>query len=99
MHVLRNYSLKSLICDAYDVKDYQVVGLNWLDSEKYEIIAKTPAGTTQQQARRMLEGLLADRFHLVLHRARKDLPAYALVVSRPLFTNGDNLSSDPGDSC
>ena len=79
---LRNYSLKSLICDAYDVKDYQVVGPKWLDSEKYEIVAKAPAGTSEQQARRMVQGLLADRFQLVLHRETKDLPAYALVVGK-----------------
>ena len=79
---LQNYSLKSLIRDAYDVKDYQVVGPKWLASEKYEIVAKAPAGTSQQQARRMVQGLLADRFQLVLHREAKDLPAYALVVGK-----------------
>lgn len=79
---LRNYSLKGLICDAYEVKDYQVLGPNWLDSEKYEVVAKAPAGTSQQQARRMVQVLLADRFQLVMHRETKDLSAYVLVVGK-----------------
>ena len=39
--------MKSLIVTAYDVKAYQVSGPAWLDTERYDIVAKVPAGATR----------------------------------------------------
>jgi uncharacterized protein (TIGR03435 family) len=33
---------------AYDVKMYQVSGPSWLDTERYDIVAKVPAGATKE---------------------------------------------------
>src|SRR5437016_6586014 len=62
-----NYSgvtLKMLLARAYGVKDYQVVGPDWLNSERYDVNAKVPAGTPSEQVPLMLQGLLAERFKM-----------------------------------
>lgn len=76
---LRNYSLKRIIEEAWDVQDDQVQGPAWLDSESFQIVAKAPPNTTEEQARILCQSLLADRFGLVLHREQRELPVYALV--------------------
>src|ERR1035438_10409180 len=37
-------SLKTLLMRAYRLKDYQIGGPAWMDSERYEIAAKIPGG-------------------------------------------------------
>jgi uncharacterized protein (TIGR03435 family) len=75
-------TLKSLIMNAYDVKDYQVSGPPYLDSERFEVTAKMPPDTTQEQFRVMLQNLLAERFKLTVHKDTKELPMYSLVVAK-----------------
>src|SRR5579863_8013440 len=82
-------SADNLITYAYDVKDYQVSGVpSWADSknlscDRYDVNAKAEGDepVKTDQARAMLQSLLADRFHLQLHREKKDAPVYALVVA------------------
>jgi uncharacterized protein (TIGR03435 family) len=63
------------------VKRSQISGApNWLDSVRFDIVAKVPEGATKEQAKVMLQNLLAERFKLTLHRETKELPVYALVV-------------------
>jgi uncharacterized protein (TIGR03435 family) len=76
-------SLLNYLDMAYDVKDYQIIGPDWLASEHYDIVAKRPEGVEGEKALRgMVASLLADRFKLVMHRETRDLPAYALVVAK-----------------
>src|SRR5712691_10581033 len=42
-------TLKTLLMTAYDVKAYQLSGPAWLDTERYDIVAKVPAGATKEQ--------------------------------------------------
>jgi uncharacterized protein (TIGR03435 family) len=77
-----NASIGDLIQNAYDVKSYQVTGPGWLETARFDVIAKVPAGTTKENSRIMLQHLLADRFKLVLHRSSKEASIYALVVRR-----------------
>jgi hypothetical protein len=85
--------------EAYGVWDYQISGLaDWgqaPNGEHYEVQATTagdkPPATDQLQL--MVQALLADRFHLRLHREMKDLPVYVLTVAK----NGPRLIELPGD--
>ena len=86
-----NVSLKNIVQNAYNVKGYQISGPNWLDSQRFDIVAKIPKGATKEQFQKMLQNLLAERFKLVLHHETKELPMYALVVGK----NGPKLKESP----
>jgi len=85
--------MRSYIRMAYGVKDYQVLGPDWLGTENYDIAAKLPDGATRSQLPEMLQSLLAERFKLVLHRDTRELPVYALVVGK----NGPKLKESAPD--
>jgi uncharacterized protein (TIGR03435 family) len=76
-----NANLRMLIVNAYGVKFNQVTGgPDWLDSERFDIVAKIPEGATKEQVKIMLQNLLADRFKLAIHRETKEMAMYALTV-------------------
>jgi uncharacterized protein (TIGR03435 family) len=79
-----NSTLQACIRWAYDVRDFQIGGApNWLNSDRYDIIAKSEiANTDTGQLRLMLQALLAERFKLQLHRETRELPVYSLVVGK-----------------
>ena len=84
-------TLKDLVANAYGVKPYQVTGPDWLASERFDIAAKMPEGSTADDAPRMLQALLAERFHLVGHRDTQEHPVLALVVAK----GGPHLKDAP----
>ncbi len=77
-----NVSLKDCIRTAYRVKDFQVQGPDWIESTRFDIVAKLPADSTKDQIPEMLQTLLADRFKLTLHRETKEHAIYALIVGK-----------------
>jgi uncharacterized protein (TIGR03435 family) len=89
-----NVTVKNLLMNAYGVKGFQISGPGWLDSERYDIVAKVPRGATKEQFMVMLQNLLTERFKLTLHRERKDLPMYALVVGK----NGPKMKESVEDA-
>uniref|UniRef100_Q01YT5 Uncharacterized protein n=1 Tax=Solibacter usitatus (strain Ellin6076) TaxID=234267 RepID=Q01YT5_SOLUE len=88
-----NVTLKNVLMTAYNVKGYQISGPSWLESERFDIVAKVPKGATKEQFQLMLQNLLAERFKLKLHRESKELPIYALVVAK----NGLKMKETPKD--
>jgi uncharacterized protein (TIGR03435 family) len=89
----KNVSLKTLIARAYEMKDYQVSGPDWLDSARFDVVAKIPPNTSPGQVPMMLQTLLAERFKLTAHREQKVMPAYAMVVGK----NGPKLKPLEGE--
>jgi uncharacterized protein (TIGR03435 family) len=81
---LRNSSLRECIELAYGILDkhYALSGPIWLDTDRYDIIAKASAATPKEQLLLMLRKLLAERFDLRVHRERRQLRVYTLVVAR-----------------
>lgn len=85
-------ALADVVVKAYDLETYQLSGPAWLMDEvipsgprvpgDLEISAKVPGGTNEQQLRLMLQNLLADRFKLAVHREKKVLASYALMVGK-----------------
>ncbi|HXA57477.1 MAG TPA: TIGR03435 family protein [Candidatus Acidoferrum sp.] len=76
-------SIRNLITMAYKVQPNQITGPDWISSQRFDISAKLPDGSTTDQIPEMLQNLLAGRFALKIHRESKDFPAYALVVGKP----------------
>jgi len=80
---IKNTPLRMIIMSAYRVKDYQIAGPAWLQSERYDIVAKAPLGTgSGDKIASMLQTLLEDRFKLETHRETKDFPVYGLVPAK-----------------
>src|SRR5262249_33806989 len=77
-----NVSVTMLINMAYGVRDYQVTAPAWMDSTRFDIQAKVPAGATKDDYQQMLQNLLAERFKLVVHKDSKEAPIYALLVAK-----------------
>jgi uncharacterized protein (TIGR03435 family) len=77
-----NVSLRTLIEDAYELKPFQLTGgPRWMDSDKFEVIAKGGESASTAQVRLMLQALLAERFKLTIHRDTKELPLHTLTVN------------------
>lgn len=76
---LAQVSVQNLIAQAYRIKNFQISGPSWLDSERFDIVATVPDGATQDQLPAMLQTLLQERFKLVSHAERKTLDAYVLL--------------------
>jgi uncharacterized protein (TIGR03435 family) len=85
-------SLIQLICRAYRVEIFQVVGPNWLGAAQFDITAKMPVGASAEQVPAMLQAMLEDRFGLALHRDNKEFDVYALIVRK----DGLKLKRPPG---
>src|SRR5580698_1705140 len=79
----RNITLKRLMVEAFGVEPPQVFGgPKWLDESEYDVEAKADRPASGEQLRRMLQPLLASRFHLVIHRETRELKVYELVVDK-----------------
>ena len=79
---MTNVSLKKLLYEAYQVKDYQISGPDWLGSEIYDITATIPNGATRDDVLVMTQNLIAERFKVTLHREPKEMAVYALVIDK-----------------
>jgi bla regulator protein BlaR1 len=100
-------TLQMLIQNAYEIQDFQIVGApKWVSSDRYDIQAKMDSAQMEKlkalspdesrlESKRMLQALLANRFQLVVHREKKELPGYALVIAK----GGSKLhEAKPGDT-
>jgi uncharacterized protein (TIGR03435 family) len=76
------------------VKDSQVSAPGWLETERYDIVAKAGDAAMPAQLRLMLRTLLAERFQLKLHSETRQLPVYALAIAK----GGPKLPVAKGDS-
>ena len=90
-----NLPLSRLIMQAYNVRSFQVTGPSWIDSQHFDVVAKVPQGTTQEQFRLMLQNLLAERFKLAVHKESKEVPIYALLVGKGGIKMKESAPLDP----
>jgi uncharacterized protein (TIGR03435 family) len=79
---VQNMSVRSLIQSGYGVMDSQISGgPGWINSECYDIVARSGGGTGAQDLLLMLRTLLEDRFELKTHREKQEMPAYLLTIA------------------
>jgi uncharacterized protein (TIGR03435 family) len=78
-YFLTQATMIDLIATAYGVDAANVQGgPTWLERDRYDIRAKVPTKTTQDDVKLMLRALLADRFHLVVKPGTAPMPTYIL---------------------
>jgi uncharacterized protein (TIGR03435 family) len=64
--------------------------------DRFDVIAKAPSDTTPEDLKTMLQALLAERFNLVVHHEKKELPTYALRVGKKPLLKEASGSGDTG---
>ncbi len=80
---MRNVPLRYAIEWAYDLKDFQLAGPEWIKmDEHYDIIANAPGRATNDQMRAMLQTLLAERFQMKSHFEKREFLVYALLPGK-----------------
>jgi uncharacterized protein (TIGR03435 family) len=95
---LRQATMLDLIKTAYGVDPNTVVGgPSWLESYRFDVIAKAPPATSAETVNLMLQELLTDRFKLVVHNDMKLGPRFVLTVGKgkPKMKEADG-SGEPG---
>jgi uncharacterized protein (TIGR03435 family) len=94
-----NMTLKQMIQNAWHIMPVQISGgPAWIDSVRYNVVAK-PEKPAPEESMRMLQELLKDRFHLVIHSETKEMPVYALVLARKDGKLGENLTESKEGGC
>jgi len=91
---ISSMSISDLLRVAYKIKSFQLSGPDWMGQERWDIVAKMPAGASRDQVPEMLQALLADRFKLTLHHSTTEQAVYALVVTK----SGKLKESEPEDN-
>jgi uncharacterized protein (TIGR03435 family) len=81
---IANATLRAILETAYDVREFQILGgPGWVNSERYDILARSADATNDIKAVRLrLQALLRQRFNLEVHRETRELPEYALEVAK-----------------
>jgi uncharacterized protein (TIGR03435 family) len=83
--------LRKLIEEAYSRDDDNLVvgGPSWIDSANFDIQAKLAPGDAdaaqklpQSQRSAMLQPVLIDRFHLIVHHETRQVPVFFLTISK-----------------
>lgn len=55
----------------------------WVKEDRFDIQARADGNPTKDQMRLMVQSLLADRFKLTIHYETRQLPVFALVLTKP----------------
>jgi uncharacterized protein (TIGR03435 family) len=91
---LRNATLGNCIEWAYGYPHSLIIGPDWRDRPTdvaYDIMGKVENPVPEPQLKLMLQALLQERLGLTVHREKRQLPVYALVVDR----NGPKFRKSP----
>jgi uncharacterized protein (TIGR03435 family) len=91
--VMLNTTVQSFIRSASPVPPDAVEGLpEWATTERYDVIAKPPAGSPREQQGDMMRTMLRDRFKVVGHVEQRERDVFDLVLAREDGRLGPNIS-------
>ena len=79
---IRNQSLLYLIQWAYDTPPFQIEGPDWLNDNRFDVLAKAESGGDEAKLRLMLRALLGERFGLKAHPEQKEMQVYGLTLAK-----------------
>lgn len=93
-----NVPVRQLLGFAYNVLPFEIEGgPGWLSTTRFDVEATAGRETSQDEMRRMLKELLAERFALRVHQERKEMPLYALMLARSDGRLGQGLRRAAAD--
>ena len=82
---LSNATLSDCLKFAYSLTtDVQLAGPDWINQKmvRFEVTAKAPPQTPDDQLRLMLQTLLKERFQIALHTEQREIAHYELVIGK-----------------
>jgi uncharacterized protein (TIGR03435 family) len=77
-----NVPLRQVLAAAYGMSETRVIGPDWLDKTRFDILAKSPPGIPDSQLKPMLQSLLKERFKLTAHLETREMAVYHLVLAK-----------------
>jgi uncharacterized protein (TIGR03435 family) len=77
-----NYTLSFLVMMAYNLRGFELTAPAWMDTARYNVVAKIPLGADRRRFGLMQQRLLAERFGLKAHFEKKDTTVYELTVTK-----------------
>ena len=76
-------TLKVLLEWAYRLQPAQHAGgPSWIETDRYDVVAKAEGPATDEQMRQMMQTLLAERFQLKVHHEDRKLGVYVIAVGK-----------------
>jgi len=80
---VRNATMVDLIRIAHGFDPDKILGgPNWLELDRFDVIAKVPGEATAESVKPLLRTLLEERFQLKVHKDNHELPTYALIAGK-----------------
>ena len=80
---VKGATMLDLVDTAYPFDDDKILGGPiWLETDRFDVLAKMPKDTPKETQELMLRTLLEERFHLKLHTETRQLPTYALTMGK-----------------
>ena len=89
----RGTGLGNLIITGYETPSFRIAYPPDFKAERYDIEATLPPGATARQFHVMLQNLLIERFHIVVHHEDRIIPVYFVTVGK----NGPKLKESSQD--
>jgi uncharacterized protein (TIGR03435 family) len=92
---IKNATMLDLIRTAWGFDADKILeGPNWLELDRFDVIAKIPTGAATDAQKTMLQSLLEDRFKLVVRKETRPLTTWALVSGKqPHLKQADGSGS------
>jgi uncharacterized protein (TIGR03435 family) len=80
--LMQDVTVSTCIKLAYHVQDRQIAGPGWLQTEHFDITAKSDQPLDEETMKQMLQTLLADRFGLAFHRESREMKVLIFTVAK-----------------
>lgn len=94
---MHDVTVSTCIHYAYGVATAQIIGPPELTSEHYDILATAGHDATDAEMRSMMQKLLAERFHLVLHPDKRESKGYLLTLAPGGLKNSAAIHASEGE--
>jgi len=98
--VATNVTLLTIVRAAWALPATRIVaaaGLNWVDSDRFDVLAQATGDPSLEQLQSMLQNMLAERFKLAAHMQVREIPVYVLAMARNDGRFGPQLRASNSD--
>lgn len=77
----QNVTLKTLLAAAFGLSGLRITGPDWIGTDRFDLAGKAPQGVPDSQFMPMLQALLNERFRIEVHREKKEMATFDMVLA------------------